>query len=42
MHDFLKGARQGTKETLKGYFAPLLAVWRLLWDTTEDLCREVK
>jgi len=35
-HGFVKGAR----ETPKAYFAPLVAVWRLLVRTTEDLIGE--
>lgn len=39
MREFWEGFCQGAKETPQGYFAPLVAVWRLLWDTTEGLCR---
>jgi hypothetical protein len=37
MNDFLQGFIKGAKETPRGYFAPLVAVWRLLLTVTESL-----
>jgi len=34
---FIEGFIQGVKETPKGYFAPIVALWRTLVETTEDL-----
>lgn len=36
MNDFLKGFIKGAKETPRGYFAPLIALWRLLVVATES------
>ena len=37
---FIKGFIRGAKATPKGYFAPAVAIWRLLLDTTESLIQE--
>lgn len=37
MNDFIRGLIRGAKETPAGYFAPAVAVWRLLLKTTESL-----
>ena len=37
MREFLRGFIQGARETPKGYFAPAIAVWRLLLNATESL-----
>jgi hypothetical protein len=39
MDDFIKGFIKGAKETPRGFFSPLIAVWRLLISTTESLIR---
>lgn len=45
MHAFWQGFIKGAKETPKGFFAPAVAVWRLLVDTTDSLtgrqCKDV-
>ena len=40
MNDFLQGLVKGVKETPKGFFAPAIAIWRLLIGVTESLTRE--
>lgn len=40
MDDFIRGFKRGARETLYGYWAPAVAVWRLLSDTTDDLIRK--
>jgi len=37
MNDFLAGFIKGAKETPRAYFAPIVALWRLLYTTTESL-----
>lgn len=37
MSDFIRGFIHGAKKTPTGYFAPAVAVWRLLLKTTESL-----
>jgi hypothetical protein len=37
MNDFLRGFIKGAKETPLAYFAPAVAVWRLLMSTTNSL-----
>jgi hypothetical protein len=37
MNEFIHGLIQGAKETPAGYFAPAVAVWRLLLRTTDSL-----
>jgi hypothetical protein len=39
---FMQGFTQGAKETPRGFFAPAIAIWRLLLDTTESLCSKRK
>jgi hypothetical protein len=34
---FIEGFIKGAKETPRGFFAPAVAVWRLLVDTTDSL-----
>lgn len=40
MSDFLSGFFQGAKETPRAFFAPAIAVWRLLVDSTESLLNQ--
>ncbi len=40
MNDFLQGFVKGAKETPKGFFAPAIAIWRLLVGVTESLIKE--
>ena len=37
MNDFVQGFIKGAKETPRGFFAPLVAIWRLLLSVTESL-----
>jgi hypothetical protein len=37
MRDFLEGFIKGARETPRVFFAPAIAIWRLLLDTTESL-----
>jgi hypothetical protein len=37
MNEFLTGFLEGAKETPRAYFAPVVALWRLLVSTTESL-----
>jgi len=37
MNDLIQGFIKGAKETPKAYFAPLIAVWRLLIGVSESL-----
>jgi hypothetical protein len=37
MKDFLGGFIKGVKETPRAFFAPAVAVWRLLVSTTDSL-----
>jgi hypothetical protein len=37
MNEFLAGFIEGAKETPRAYFAPVVALWRLLVSTTESL-----
>lgn len=40
MSEFFQGFIKGAKETPKAFFAPLLAIWRLLVDVSESLTKE--
>ena len=40
MNDFLQGFIKGAMETPKGFFAPVIAVWRLLIGVTDSLINE--
>lgn len=40
MNDFLQGFVKGAKETPRGFFAPAIAIWRLLVGVTESLTKE--
>ena len=42
MRDFIKYFLQGARETPRAFFAPAVALWRLLLDTTERLVRSHK
>ena len=42
MKDFLEGFFSGAKETPRAFFAPAVAVWRLLLETTEQLTGAVR
>ena len=37
MKEFIEGFMKGAKETPKGFFAPAVALWSLLLNTTESL-----
>ena len=37
MNDFIGGFIKGAKETPLAFFAPAIAIWRLLKETTESL-----
>ena len=37
MKDFIDGFMKGAKETPKGFFAPAVALWYLLVQTTESM-----
>lgn len=39
MNEFIKGFIEGAKETPRGYFAPLVAIWWLLSRTTDALLK---
>lgn len=39
MNDFLQGFIKGAKETPRGFFAPAVAIWRLLVGVTESLVK---
>lgn len=40
MNSFAEGFIKGAKETPKAYFAPAIAVWRLLIGVSESLTRD--
>ncbi|MFA7238847.1 MAG: hypothetical protein WC091_01950 [Sulfuricellaceae bacterium] len=40
MNEFMQGFIKGAKETPKGFFAPAVAIWRLLAGVTESLLRK--
>lgn len=40
MNEFLQGFIKGAKETPKGFFAPAIAIWRLLVGVSESLTKE--
>ncbi len=42
LRDFLAGFMNGARETPVGFFAPAIAIWRLLVSTTESLLGEDK
>ena len=37
MNEFVRGFLKGAKETPKGFFAPAIAIWRLLVNVTDSL-----
>ena len=39
MNDFMQGFIIGAKETPKAFFAPAIAVWRLLVEASESLIK---
>lgn len=39
MSDFVRGFIQGMRDTPKGFFAPAVAIWRVLLVTTESLTK---
>lgn len=39
MGEFIQGFVKGAKETPVAYFAPAIAIWRLLISTTESLIK---
>ena len=40
MSEFLQGFIKGAKETPKGFFAPAIALWRLLVGVSDSLTRD--
>lgn len=40
MNDFLAGFIKGAKETPRGFFAPAVAIWRLLVGVTDSLVKK--
>ena len=40
MNDFVKGFIKGAQETPRGFFAPAVAVWRLLVGVTDSLLKQ--
>ena len=40
MNEFLQGFIKGAKETPRAYFAPVIAVWRLLVEVSESLTKD--
>lgn len=40
MNDFMLGFVKGAKETPWGFFAPAIAIWRLLVSVTDSLVRK--
>ena len=40
MNEFLQGFIKGAKETPLGFFAPAIALWRLLVGVTESLTKD--
>lgn len=40
MNEFLQGFIKGAKETPRGFFAPAIAIWRLLVGVSESLIKE--
>jgi len=42
MRDFIAGFVRGARKTPRAFFAPAVAIWRLLLDTTERLVRSHK
>lgn len=42
MSDFVKGFIKGAKETPRGYFAPAVALWRVLVGVTNSLVKETR
>lgn len=39
MNDFIQGFIKGAKETPRIFFAPAIAIWRLLVDVTDSLVK---
>lgn len=39
MREFIQGFVHGARETPRAFFAPAVALWRLLLTTTESLVR---
>ena len=40
MSEFFQGFIKGAKETPKGYFAPVITIWRLLVEVSESLTKD--
>lgn len=40
MNEFIQGFVKGAKETPKGFFAPAIALWRLLVGVSESLTKD--
>jgi hypothetical protein len=39
MNDFVNGFIKGAKETPRGFFAPAIAIWRMLVETSDSLTK---
>ncbi len=42
MNDFMQGFVKGAKETPRIFFAPLIAIWRLLISASESVPKQEK
>lgn len=40
MNDFVNGFIKGAKETPRGFFAPAIAIWRMLIETSDSLTKD--
>lgn len=40
MNDFMQGFIKGAKETPRGFFAPAIAIWRLLVGVSDSLAKQ--
>ena len=40
MNDFVQGFIKGARETPRGFFAPAIAIWRLLIGVTDSLVKK--
>jgi hypothetical protein len=40
MNEFLQGFIKGAKETPRGFFAPAIALWRLMVGVSESLTKD--
>lgn len=40
MNDFVNGFIKAAKETHRGFFAPAIAIWRILIETSDSLTKD--